>query len=371
MNILFLSLQNIEFGSGPERSILELSKYLALRHKVTIATTDAGQKHTRISGQLTKLGIDVKQLQTSRLLPNFLTFNSLRKLIKMIRKADIVYFVYMGVYLKVVTVLMQMIIRTPIVAGHHATLLNHPHDHYHTSILSLISYKLNSSSVFLCKFYSANHVLNTTDESILRSYGVKDTFLIPLGVDVSIYCPSKKYSKFSIVFLGRLDYQKGSDILAVLWSGIKEFSNSIDMYVIGDGDYRKDIEALSADPRVKWSGYLEEREKVEILSHSHLLISPSRHEGFPLSVLEALACGTPVISFAIPGPTETVICGKNGYIVESIPQFVSQVFSVFNKWSDNLGYDELCINAKESATKFSWSAISLKIEEMLVSVVSK
>ena len=52
---------------------------------------------------------------------------------------------------------------------------------------------------------------------------------------------------------------------------------------------------------VRYLGFVDGEEKYSVLARSWLMIYPSRYDSFPISVLESLACGTPVIAYDIPG----------------------------------------------------------------------
>lgn len=61
-------------------------------------------------------------------------------------------------------------------------------------------------------------------------------------------------------------------------------------------DYRRYIEELGLQKSVRWIGYVDEEDKPAIYRNALVFVFPSRHEGFGLPVLEAMACGTPVVA---------------------------------------------------------------------------
>ena len=105
----------------------------------------------------------------------------------------------------------------------------------------------------------------------------------------------KNKSLIKLVFVGRLSYQKGLDRVLNLFSNIK----NIEFIIIGDGPQRKKLERF-----VKKISYKKKLlfmvlflKPYNIIAGSDYFLLPSRWEGMPNCVLEALALGTPVIAF--------------------------------------------------------------------------
>jgi glycosyltransferase involved in cell wall biosynthesis len=125
------------------------------------------------------------------------------------------------------------------------------------------------------------------------------SILIPYGFDTNIemhYNPSN--SKFIVGFCGRIDvYTKG---LNELIEGFAMFRNNVanaELWMIGDGDERGDLEQLARDKGVEDSvifyGSKYGNEKIDLLSKCHVYAAPSRNEGLPAAVLEAASIGIP------------------------------------------------------------------------------
>jgi glycosyltransferase involved in cell wall biosynthesis len=88
--------------------------------------------------------------------------------------------------------------------------------------------------------------------------------------------------------------------------------------IVGDGDQRKDIEALIGE--MKLSGIVSllgwRRDAGEILAASDLFVLTSLWEGLPRSILEAMILGLPVVANAVDGAREIVADGRTGYLVK-------------------------------------------------------
>jgi glycosyltransferase involved in cell wall biosynthesis len=120
-----------------------------------------------------------------------------------------------------------------------------------------------------------------------------------------------------IVTIGRLEFQKGHDILlrAFAASGV---ANDFDLVIVGRGTREAELKQLAADlgisPRVTFAGFQEN--PWAWLAKAKLFVLPSRWEGFPSVVAEALACGVPaLVTDCEFGPKEVVEHGISGWVV--------------------------------------------------------
>ncbi len=116
-----------------------------------------------------------------------------------------------------------------------------------------------------------------------------------------------------VLIAARLDKQKGHRYLLEATPLVPEA-----VFVLaGEGPERASLEAqaraLGVSDRVLFLGY--RRDIPDLLACADLVVLPSLFEGLPLSVLEAMAAGKPVIASAIPGTTEVVIHGETGLLV--------------------------------------------------------
>lgn len=116
---------------------------------------------------------------------------------------------------------------------------------------------------------------------------------------------------FVIGGIGRLDEQKGWDVLCRAAPLVRERLDGAVFVVIGEGEERARLERLPDCANVRFVGY--RRDAASLLGGFDVLVVPSRYEGLGLTPLEAMYLGVPVIASDIPGLTEAL--GDAGIMV--------------------------------------------------------
>ena len=130
-----------------------------------------------------------------------------------------------------------------------------------------------------------------------------------------------------IVTIGRYSYEKGYDVLLKIWSIVEKKCNNwqLDIFAMGDPTpYVKMMDDLSIDKkRCHLNSSIINVEEVYL--NSSILVQPSRTEGFGLVLVEAMACGVPVVSFDCEnGPRSIITDGEDGFL---IPPFDIEAFA--------------------------------------------
>lgn len=156
--------------------------------------------------------------------------------------------------------------------------------------------------------------------------------LVPNGVDLSEYSdlPSKGSfkKKFGIdrnmrivLYLGRIHEIKGIDILVRAFASILQKLDNVRLVIVGPDDgYLHEIKALTRtlliEDKVLILGPLYGMAKLEGYVDADVYVLPSRYETFPMTVLEAYACGKAVIASNVGGLNQLVLDGATGLLVE-------------------------------------------------------
>ena len=160
---------------------------------------------------------------------------------------------------------------------------------------------------------------------IANSKGLRDLALafdsryeipvIPNGVDAAQFAVSNRnWLLPSILSVGRVVYQKGFDVAIRALSQLKDLPWT--WAIAGDGPQMLMLKAMSEEYRIKdrirFLGWLSQEQLKEQYAAANLFLFPSRHEGMPNAVLEAMASGLPVVATKIAGNEELVVDGETG-----------------------------------------------------------
>ncbi|HEY3312579.1 MAG TPA: glycosyltransferase family 4 protein [Anaerolineales bacterium] len=149
--------------------------------------------------------------------------------------------------------------------------------------------------------------------------------LIPIvwnGVDTEIFYPGQKNTNKNgfILSVGRLGPGKGLEDLIDSMPSISAMNKDIKLIITGDGPVRAALEqrvkAYHLNDRVHFEGHVSDRDRlVDLYQKASLFVLPSHHEGLPTVILEAMACGCPVIATNVGGVPNVIEDGKNGIII--------------------------------------------------------
>lgn len=163
-----------------------------------------------------------------------------------------------------------------------------------------------------------------------------------------------------VVAVGRYCYEKGYDHLLQAWSCVQGTFQNWRLDIYGDGDrscYEQMIDQLHIDrDRCRLNPATKEIERV--LTDSSIAVCSSRFEGFGLSIIEAMACGVPVVSFDCPwGPRSIIQNGKDGILVQNgninlLSETISKLIS------DNKLRVKMGTAARVNAQRFSIEVIA-------------
>jgi len=141
------------------------------------------------------------------------------------------------------------------------------------------------------------------------------------GIDLEQFTFKSK-SKDYLLFFGRLHHDKGTK--EAIEIALKVGKKLTLAGIIQDKDYfKRNIEPFLDNDLIKYVGVADPKKRDELLGGAYALLNPINiPEAFGLSVVEAMACGTPVISFNKGSMSEVIVNGKTGFLVNSIEEVI-------------------------------------------------
>lgn len=208
-----------------------------------------------------------------------------------------------------------------------------------------------------------------TKEDLLQWPELKNVVVIP---DPLAFYPTSKSPLESkrVIAVGRYAYQKGFDLLLRAWKKVEKQASDWELVIFGQGDrspYDSLIDELHIDrQRCHLNGPTE-----NIISeylNSSVFVFSSRFEGFGMVLVEAMACGLPVVSFDCPcGPKDIVASGVDGILVENgnIDKLSEAVVSLIQ---DEKKLRRMACNAIDNVQRFNIEQVAQRWKSLFESV---
>jgi len=206
-------------------------------------------------------------------------------------------------------------------------------------------------------------------ESVANIIGnFEKIFIVPNGVDTEIFKPTSIKDSNLIAWVGRLVPEKGLVYLLLATKEIVEKHSDARLILIGDGPLRNDlmnlVNKLGLTGKVDFIGSVDRMEVAKLLSKSSIFAFPSLKEGLPISVLEAMACGVPVVGSNISGVNDVVKHDENGFLVQpKTPKALAN--AILDLLNDENLRERLGQNARRlMVEKYGWDRIINRMEEV-------
>jgi len=217
---------------------------------------------------------------------------------------------------------------------------------------------------------------STKEDLVSRGIAPEKIQVILCGLDHGTYrfLDLERFDQPTIVHLGRLRKYKSVDIAIRAMEIVKEKLLGARLVIIGDGPYREALEKLTfklgLKDSVEFKGFMEREELVRFLNRSHLLFNPSPKEGWGLTVVEANACGVPVVASNRPGLKDSVIDGETGFLVpygdyEAFAEKAVEILSDRGLWR------RMSAASLARVKELTWERCARQTEEFLMSVIEE
>ena len=370
---------------GPVSAAYNLSKELSKRgHSITVYTTDTLNSEDRIKeNEETKDGIKIRRFKNwSNSIASkhkiFLSPSMISGIRNNLKEFDVVHMFEYRTIQNIIVHHYAKKYRIPYILQAHGSL---------PRIMDKQKFKQIYDRLWghrLLKDASKVIALTSAEVEQYKRMGVSDEKIeiIPNGIDLSEFenLPKrgefrKKYGLNSgqkiILYLARIHKIKGPDLLARAFAGLIKELATAKLVIVGPDDgylpsLKELIKELGIEEKVLFTGPLYGREKLEAYVDADVYILPSVYETFPISVLEAFACGTPVIVSNQCGIAD-VISGQAGYSVEyDKNQLHNAVVAILTKVELTDRFRKK--GCKLVREKFTWSRIIEQLEHLYLNV---
>lgn len=351
MNLLFL-IHDMSHGAGTERVLSTLANELAERgYSINIVSCQNGLSSTFELHE----NIHLDTLKGEQILnPILRKINNIKKLRDICKqtKFDVI-----------ICVDVTLCLYLPFINVNHSKVIAWEHFSYDVvfgSKLQKIARKFSAS------YCDALVVLTKAD---LKCYMDNEKFIkniVQINNPINITQNIKyKEEKKTVLAVGRLENEKGFDLLLQSWKLVEDKYPEWRLKIVGEGSKRAELESLSTNLKllkVSLSGYTS---NIELeYENADIFVCSSRSEGFGMVLIEAQSYGIPVISFDCPvGPGEIIENGKNGILVENGE--TQKLAEAIKELIENTELRELLAkNAKYTVMQFNAKAVASEWENL-------
>lgn len=207
-------------------------------------------------------------------------------------------------------------------------------------------------------------VSKATKKDLIRKIGVtqEKISVIYHGIDHSVYKPGEKSAEPTILWINRLkNYKNPQDAFLIH----KKLKTKAKLIIAGYGELEKTVTQLAQqNQNAVYLGRISEKQKVELYQRAWAVLSTSYIEGWGLTMVEANACGTPVVAYNTGAAQEIIEQGKNGFLVGY------KEYDEAAKWLDYVLEDEnmmkqLAKQSHHSSLKYDWEKTAKEYAEYI------
>lgn len=175
----------------------------------------------------------------------------------------------------------------------------------------------------------------------------------------------------SLLVLGRLVPHKRVEVALRAVAQLTDRLPTLTLTVAGNGWWEPHLRELAAElgiaERVRFAGFVSEREKQRLLAEAWVALMPSLKEGWGLTIVEAASQGTPTVAFASAGGvTEALVDGKTGLLADDEAHFIELVGELL---TEDERRNEMGAAAELHAASFTWEASGERFAELVTNQV--
>jgi glycosyltransferase involved in cell wall biosynthesis len=211
---------------------------------------------------------------------------------------------------------------------------------------------------------------STSNEYLEWGFPKDQVSVVNYCVNKQIYYPdeSNTYHIHRIGYFGRLKKYKSVDHLLRAMDRLRDSYPSLQLEIIGDGDDKERLESLTEElklrDRITFHGFIDEEEKAPLLQKMNFVVNTSSKEGWGLTVVEANACGAPVVAANVPGLRDSVVDGETGLLYEfgNIDDLIEKM-KVFLESAETR--NAFRTRALAWAAKFDWENAADETEQLM------
>ncbi len=214
--------------------------------------------------------------------------------------------------------------------------------------------------------------VSKSQSRFISRFSKRKISIIPNGIDLDQFQPDETVMRLenTLLFLGRLEPRKGIFYALEVFKQLKKRHPKLKLIIAGDGDERTEVLKFIAKHQLKdvWLlGFVTEEEKIRLLRQATIYLATALYgESFGIVLLEAMACGTPVVGFANTGYKNVITEEMRPYFSE--PQDEEGLIKATEAilTDSNIGTQISTLGLAE-VKKYNWTHVAKQIEKLYLS----
>lgn len=341
---------------GAERRYYEIARRLAKKHEVTVFSLNLQgmPKNENIEG-INVLRFGAAHSLAGRNLAHLATFPP--AILKSVTGDFDVIDANQGI--SSFSGFLSPLTKKPLVATFHDIYWNQWNEYFHfplSSIGKTMEFLLSKAR------YTRIIAVSPQTELKLRCLGFNSGIsVIPSGVDTEFISKIKARRKENaFIFVGRLVKYKNVDSLLRAFSLVQKEYPTARLKIVGSGPEERNLRELAKKLRINvhFAGFVSEEKKITEIKSATALINPSSVEGLGLILIEAMACGTPVIAKKLD---TYFFCNSSNCILYTDERGLAS--AMIKMMDDRRIPKKLARNGYSTASKYSWDNVAMEIEK--------
>jgi glycosyltransferase involved in cell wall biosynthesis len=238
--------------------------------------------------------------------------------------------------------------------------------------------------IYPCRSISLTAISAHSSDSMRHFFGRDDVLVVRYGVDTKTFHPGERVKRreteraslgiratdFCILLIGNDWKSKGLDTLLNALGQCPELGFSL--LVAGSGDsraYEQQIRSLHLEPRIRFVG--SSPDVMRFYAAADVYVAPSLEDAYGLPILEAMACGLPVIASIRAGASEIIRDGEDGFVLRD-PEDSRELAALLRKVYFEVPLREkVAQQAARSAAEHTWDRNATATWEFLTAALAR
>ncbi|MEK7595000.1 MAG: glycosyltransferase [Patescibacteria group bacterium] len=257
-----------------------------------------------------------------------------------------------------------------------AVLIHHVHQEY---FRRFVRFPVNHIASFVEKYlfslmYRDVQVITVSESSKkdivnILNFNEDSIDIVNPGINIVVNKRLKKTKQPTITYVGRLRHYKNIDLLIRSFSQILKEWPKATLEIVGDGEASKKLKLLTKDlnlsKKVTFHGKVSDADRNKVLTKAWVMVQPSSFEGWGITVIEANACGTPVIASDVVGLRDSVIANRTGLLFRlEDPNGLTNTLKKILR--DEVLRKVLSESARQWSENFSWSQKADAVQSIIL-----